>query len=213
MTLQSRTPGTYETMTIVKFLSATILTMASVGAFACEPYGLQGVTVGAVPDKAKIDALFISKESGQACYNDLGAGAWCTNGTAVILGQSAHLAVAERDGRIAYIWARFPIGAFKSLVRPMDNYCTVKTWGLGESHGMLRYNDAAGDRILLDTNYKDGLSFTTLLIESKAQNEFNKAQVLEKARRQPVCGGSDPVQQFLDTDGICRLPESAFRQR
>jgi hypothetical protein len=72
------------------------------------------------------------------------------------------------------------------------------------------YIDAAGDRIRLDTNYKNGISYTTLLIESKSQNDFNKTQAIGKARRQPVCEGNDPVQQFLDTHGICRLPESAF---
>jgi hypothetical protein len=195
---------------MIKIIVLSILTLTGAGAFACEPYGLQGVTVGAVSDKAKIAALFDSTDLDQACYNDRGEGAWCTNGQATIAGQSAQLAVAERDGRIAYILARFPIGAFNALVHPMDKYCTVKAWGMGEPLGSLHYIDAAGDRIRLDTNYKNGLSYTTLLIESKSQNDFNKTQAIDKARRHPVCEGDDPVQQFLDTDGICRLPESAF---
>jgi hypothetical protein len=39
---------------MIKIIALSILTLTGAGAFACEPYGLQGVTVGAVSNKAKI---------------------------------------------------------------------------------------------------------------------------------------------------------------
>ena len=201
---------------MIKKFVLSILTLTSAGAFSCDqngPYGLKDVTVGAVRDKAKIAALFISTEDGMACYDGRGEGAWCTHGNATLAGQLAQLEVAHRDGRVVYISGRFPIGAFDALnYFLIDKYCAANAYGLGAAHGSVNYINAAGDRIHLDTNYEGGYSYTSLMIESNAQNDFNKVQALKAAASKPVCDGKDPAQVFLDSHGVCRLPESSFAQ-